>query len=238
MDILHTSDFHNHIGLQQAGRLRALRQESRALLLDSGDAIWAGNVFVKPGPEHAIRRMNEAGYDAMGLGNREFFFRSTGLVAKTVEARFPVLCANLLPVRGHLGHIQRWTVLTAPCGERVGLFALMPMMIRPGTWAEDLSDVRFISHDRATKEAVAALRDECDWLICLSHIGLPAALDLAAKLPALDLILGGHSHLDDFQTVGNVTVSHVGPYGKHVARLTTDSTGRPATFVRDDIALP
>lgn len=54
LSLLHTSDLHNYIDLQMAGMLRHLRIEHGALLLDSGDAIWAGNVFVKLGPEPAI----------------------------------------------------------------------------------------------------------------------------------------------------------------------------------------
>ena len=238
LTILHTSDFHNHIGLEQAGRLRTLRLEHQALLLDSGDAIWAGNVFVKPGAEQAIRRMNEAGYTALGMGNREFFFRSAGLIVKTVEARFPVLCANLLPVKGELGHIQRWTPLDSPQGQRVGVFGLMPMMIRPGTLAEDVSDVRFITPARATREAVAALRDDCDWLICLSHAGMAINGPLARDFSALDLILGGHDHVDAFEVVNGVTISHVGPYGKHVSLLRSEQPRRPSGFTREDITLP
>ena len=98
LTVIQTADLHNNIDLQKAGRLRNLRVENSALLLDCGDAIWAGNVFVKPGPEHAVRRMNEAGYHAMALGNREYFFRALGMMMKTAEARFPVLSANLLPL--------------------------------------------------------------------------------------------------------------------------------------------
>lgn len=235
LTVVQTSDLHNHIGLQQAGRLRNLRVEHDAMLLDCGDAVWAGNVYVKPGPEHAIRRMNEAGYDAMALGNREYFFRACGLLMKTTEASFPVLSANLLHKSGDLGHVKRWAVLDSPQGDRVGLFALSPLMIRPGSWAEAFSNMRFISHERATKEALAALRDESDWLICLSHIGYCRDCEIAEQFGEIDLILGGHSHeeIKDLVTVNGVTISHIAPYGRHAAVVTSLQDRRPSGFERE-----
>jgi 2',3'-cyclic-nucleotide 2'-phosphodiesterase (5'-nucleotidase family) len=237
--VLHTSDLHNHIGLAEAGRLRSLRVEHQALLLDSGDAIWAGNVFVKPGPEQAIRRMNEAGYHAMAMGNREYFFRATGLLMKTAEAHFPVLCANLLPLSGRLGHVRRWTILESAQGARVGVFGLSPLMIPPGSWAEVFSNLRFISHDRATREALAALRPACDWVVCLSHIGFTADCALADRFGDIDLILGGHSHaeLEQPAVCNGVTISHVGPYARRCELLEGLPGGRGAGFRRELLEL-
>lgn len=237
--VIHTSDMHNHLGLVEAGRLRNLRVERQALLLDSGDAIWAGNVFVKPGPEPAIRRMNEAGYHAMAMGNREYFFRATGLLMKTAEARFPVVCSNLLPLSGSLGHVKRWALLEAPNGERVGVLGLSPLMIPPGSWAEVFSDTRFISHDRAAREALAALRAESDWVICLSHLGYAADCALAERFGEVDLILGGHSHteLEAPVVVNGVTISHVGPYARRCELLEALPGGRGAGFRRELLPL-
>jgi 2',3'-cyclic-nucleotide 2'-phosphodiesterase (5'-nucleotidase family) len=237
--VLHTSDLHNHIGLAEAGRLRNLRVEHQALLVDSGDAIWAGNVFVKPGPEQAIRRMNEAGYAAMAMGNREYFFRATGLLMKTAEARFPVLCANLLPRSGSLGHVQRWSILESPQGARVGFFGLSPLMIPPGSWAEPFSDLRFIGHDRATREALAALRPACDWVVCLSHIGFAADCALAERFADIDLILGGHSHteLEEPVVCNGVTLCHAGAYARRCELVVSLPGPRRAGFRRELLEL-
>jgi len=234
LTLLQTSDLHNHIDLQMAGRLRGLRVENEALLCDCGDAIWAGNVFVKIGPEPAIRRMNEAGYAAMAMGNREYFFRAWGLLSKTAEARFPVLSANLVACSGDLGHVRRWTVVAAPGGARVGLFGLTPLMIPPGSWAERFSDMRFLPHDAATAAALVALRPQCDWVVCLSHVGFARDCELAESFGDIDVILGGHSHeeLPDLVTVNGVAISHVGPYGKRAALLRSRSDRREDGFER------
>ncbi len=57
-----------------ADTLRTLKDRYNALLLDAGDACWAGNVYYRPGGEPVFDLMNGAGYDAMTVGNREFHF--------------------------------------------------------------------------------------------------------------------------------------------------------------------
>lgn len=239
LTVIQTADLHNHIGLREAGRLRNLRLERQALLLDCGDAVWAGNVYVKPGPEHAIRRMNEAGYHAMALGNREFFFRATGLVMKTVEARFPVLSTNLLPRSGDLAQVQRWTILASPQGDRVGVFGLTPVMIPPNSLGELFSNLRFISHEQATREALASLRGRCDWIIALSHAGYERDRDLAARFGEIHLILGGHSHhqTEGLEVVNGVTISHIGAHGRQAAVITSLGPAPGAGFKRELVPL-
>ena len=218
LKIIHTSDLHGKLNRRRAEALRFCREQSGALLLDSGDAVSAGNFYVRPGGEPVIERMNLAGYQAMAVGNREYHFRKRGLLSKTRRARFEVLSANLLPRENGLGHIRRWSVLVTGAGP-VGVFGLTPTMIAPGTWLERLSDLRFLSWREAAQEAVEALRGEVAWLLALSHLGLEQDVRLARICPDLDLILGGHSHLEQEETVveGSVAISHAGHHASHAA---------------------
>lgn len=239
LTLIQTSDFHNHIDLAMAGRLGNLRVEEDALLLDCGDAIWAGNVFVRPGSEQAIARMNEAGYDAMAVGNREYFFRAGGMVRKTAGASFAVLSANLLPKSRGSGHIKRWTVIESAAGDSVGVFGLSPVMIKPGSWPEFFSNMRFISHRQATREAVVALADNCKWIVCLSHIGIERDHEIAVDFPEIDIILGGHSHerSEGLIHASGVPISHIGPYGEHAAIIRSLGDRPDTGFEREIVPL-
>jgi 2',3'-cyclic-nucleotide 2'-phosphodiesterase (5'-nucleotidase family) len=94
--ILHTSDMHNKLTPSLAQCLHSLKAANPAsLMLDSGDAIWAGNAFWRPGGEPILDLMNGVPYDAMCMGNREFHFLDIGANSKTSRAAFPVLSANL-----------------------------------------------------------------------------------------------------------------------------------------------
>jgi len=170
VSLLHTADMHSRLTAEAAQQLREVREQHQALLLDSGDAIGALNVTVRRS-EPIIELMNAAGYTAMAIGNREYFFRKRGMLHKTHSAAFVMLSANIQPVQGNMGHIKRWTMVTAPDGSPVGLFGLMPTMIAPGSWVERLSDMRFLPWEEAAQQAVAELRGQVDWLIALSHLG-------------------------------------------------------------------
>jgi 2',3'-cyclic-nucleotide 2'-phosphodiesterase (5'-nucleotidase family) len=217
LTIIHTADLHNRLGEERAEALGFLRENSGALLLDSGDAVGAGNTYVRLS-EPVIERMNAAGYHAMAVGNREFFFRKRGMLFKTRQAEFPVVTTNLLPHEGDFGHIRRWVQLEH-AGERVGIFALTPTMIEPGHFFERLSDVRFLAWEAAAREAVQRLRGRVDWLIALSHRGREDDLALAEICPEIDLILGGHSHEATFAEVGGgaTLISHPGHHAERAA---------------------
>ncbi|MGI5818156.1 MAG: metallophosphoesterase [Armatimonadota bacterium] len=217
LTIIHTADLHNRLDDERAEALGFLREKSGALLLDSGDAIGAGNVYVRPS-EPVLGRMNAAGYHAMAVGNREFFFRRRGMAHKTRRAGFPVLTTNLLPLDGQFGHIRRWVELEHG-GARVGVFALTPTMIEPGHIFERVSDVRFLAWEAAAREAVQQLRGRVDWLIALSHRGVEDDRTLAEICPEIDVVLGGHSHAEQFVELGPrpTLISHAGDHARRAA---------------------
>ncbi len=221
VSLLHTADMHNRLTTEAAQRLREVRQQNTALLVDSGDAIGALNVTVRRS-EPIIKLMNVAGYAAMAIGNREYFFHKRGMLHKTSAATFAMLSANIQPVQGDMGHIKRWTMVAAPDGSRVGLFGLTPTMIAPGSWVERLSDIRFLPWQEAAQQAVTALRGQADWLIALSHLGQERDRRLIELLPEIDVILGGHSHpqMTEIEEFSGTLASYPRPYAKEAVLIT------------------
>ena len=55
--VIHTSDLHTKLNREGAEALALLREQSDALLLDSGDAIGASNVTVRRS-EPVLEQMN------------------------------------------------------------------------------------------------------------------------------------------------------------------------------------
>jgi len=212
---------HSRLTAQAAQQLREVREQHHALLLDSGDAIRALNVTVRRS-EPIIELMNIAGYTAMTIGNREYFFRKRGMLHKTRAADFAILSANIQPVQGDMGHIKRWTTVAAPDGSRVGLFGLTPTMIASGSWVERLSDMRFLPWQQATQQAVTALRGQVDWLIALSHLGQEHDRCLLEMFPQIDVILGGHSHppVTGIAEISGTVTSYPRPYAREAVLIT------------------
>ncbi len=218
LTVLHTNDFHNHLSASQAAFIQAEKAKlDNVLLLDSGDAISAGNVGVRPGGEPILTLMSETGYHAMTLGNREFHVADTLLRLKIGKAGFPVLCANIR-WRGDHGETLPTVpslIKTLPNGLRVGIFGLTVPMVTPRMTARLVSAFVFDDPVAVAREQIARLRPNVDALLALTHIGLREDERLASASPELDLIIGGHSHnkLHEPQVVNGVPIVQAGWFG-------------------------
>ena len=240
LTVLHTADLHNRLSEAAAQRLRALREQHTALLLDSGDALSVPNVWVPLCRPVVLARMNHAGYAAMAVGNREYFFRRGPLIREMAPAQFHILTANLRAAGGDLHPIKPWVIVSSPQGDKVGIFGLTPTMIRPGSWGEIFSDMRFVPWQQAAAEAVEAVQSQVQWLIALSHLTWEESVHLAETFAGIDLVLSGHSHPAEPQIrqVGTVTVCCAPPYGQAVVKLEASRPARPSQFESETIPLP
>ncbi len=169
------------------------------LLLDAGDAIYAGNIGVRPGGEPILTMMSDAGYDAMTMGNREFHVADVALRHKIGNARFPILCANIryknadpdskeLPAKPYL-------LKTLSNGVRVGVIGVTVPMVTERMAARHLSSFLFDDPIPVVQSLAAQLRPDVDLLIAMTHIGIKADEQLAPMCPELDLVITGHTHL-------------------------------------------
>lgn len=212
--IYHTSDLHNNLGFAES--LRAMRAREPGLLFDCGDSL-RGSQTVYRSDEPVIAEIDRAQYDAQGLGNREFHYLYRLFCARIAKMHHPVVCSNLVDTKGRALPFADHLRMQTPYG-RVYLTGLLIMQYPQGSIWERIFGWRFL--DPATVIAEHAARagpDEA--FIVLSHIGLSLDRKLAAAVPRLDLILGGHSHdtLVEPEYAGGVPIVHAGPYGKYVS---------------------
>jgi len=221
VSIYHTNDFHNKLTRVKAQGIRELKASTpNSLLLDAGDAIWAGNVYFRPGGEPVLKLMNEAGYDAMALGNREFHFLAAGLRRKIGWAEFPVLSANIRP-RGAADLPLRSDITFERGGITVTVFGLTVPMITGRMLSSKVSSYVFDDPIETAARLVPSLRERADVLIALTHIGLSTDRELASGVPGIDLIVGGHTHcaLDKPEMVGGTAIVRAGWFGHHIGRV-------------------
>jgi 2',3'-cyclic-nucleotide 2'-phosphodiesterase (5'-nucleotidase family) len=233
--IYHTSDLHDHRGF--APRLRALRENEPGLLFDCGDSL-RGSQTVYHRDEPVIAEMDAAGYDAQGIGNREFHYLFGLVKARAKKMHHPLVCTNLVDVRDRaLPFIPEIAFERAPWKLRV--FSLLVVQYPDGSPWERILGWRFMDPIE-TARRIAASTPDGTTLVVLSHLGLHADRALALAVPRLDLILGGHSHdtLSAPEMQGGVPIVHAGPYGEFVSRteLERDSVaGARARIARFDL---
>ena len=226
LTVIHTGDIHDCLGNAEAERLRELKREyPSALLLDSGDAIKAGNLGFRPSGEPVLGLMSDIGYDAMALGNRETHLWQAILERKIGMARFPVLCANL---KTSQPCVVKPFVILESYGIRAGIVGLTVPMITRSMWTRTLCDVLFESPVETAESICPEIRPEADILILLSHLGERRDREIA-ETGLFDLILGGHSHtvMSTPEKVGKTWLCHTGSHARHagVWRMTRTNAG-------------
>lgn len=245
LTVLHTNDVHSHLlEFDDAGRLclddepqcaggvarlATVVQAERArgtgvLLVDAGDQFQGSALFTKHRGQAAARFMNLLGYDAMVVGNHEFDLGPKVLAEFAQALSFPLLAANVevsgLPA---LSRALLPYAIVVRDGRKIGIIgAVTPetsFLSRPGP------DVRFEALAPAVEMAACELRAVgVDVVVCLTHQGYAQDLELAARVPGLDVVVGGHSHT----ALGEVEGA-AGPY----PTVVSSPEGLPVLVVSD-----
>jgi 5'-nucleotidase len=229
----HTSDLHDHRGF--APTLRALREAEPGLTFDCGDSL-RGSQTIYHKNEPIIAEIDAAGYDAQGMGNREFNYLFDLVAARARKMAHPLVCSNLVDTRGR-------TLPFVPelrferDGWKLRVFSLLVVQYPEGSPWERVFGWRFLDPLAVVRHYAETTPDD-ETLVALSHVGLRLDRQIARAVPRLDLILGGHSHDTLFapELVGRVPIVHAGPYGRYVSRteLEREDDGR-ARIARFDL---
>ncbi|MGB8267883.1 MAG: hypothetical protein WCE44_16280 [Candidatus Velthaea sp.] len=238
MRLYHTSDLHDHRHI--AAPLRALRARTPGLLIDCGDSLRGSQtVFYRREPIAA--ELDAAGYDVQALGNREFHYLFGAVRARAALMHHPLTCANLVDTFGRPLPFVR--DVTLECADDGGtrwsfrFFGLLVVQYPQGSPWERLFGWRFLE-PLAVAAEIAAQTPPGVTLVALSHLGLRTDRRLAAAVPRLELILGGHSHdtLAAPEYVGDVAIVHTGAYGKFVSQTDLVRDGARARIAAFSLA--
>ncbi|HTU69074.1 MAG TPA: metallophosphoesterase [Candidatus Baltobacteraceae bacterium] len=232
--LYHTSDLHDHRGF--APRLRALRDERPGLLFDCGDSL-RGSQTVYHRREPIIEEIDEAGYDAQAIGNREFHYLFALLRARADSMRHPLVCSNLLDAKERQLPFARSMVMRVN-DVTVHIAGLLIMQYPQGSPWQRVFGWRFLDPWDAVAPIAERVPDG-ELLLVLSHVGLRLDRELARRVPRIDLILGGHSHDTLFapEVVNGVPIVHAGPYGQFVSRTELAYDQARRRFAIADFAL-
>ena len=229
MRIYHTSDLHDRRHV--AAPIAALRAARPGVYADCGDAL-RGSQTVYHRREPILAELDAAHVDVQAMGNREFHYLFGAVRARRAQMHHPLVCANLIDLRERPLPFTADVVLQRADGAApwtLRFFGLLVVQYPQGAAWERLFGWRFFD-PLDVAQAIADTTPAGTTLIALSHLGLRHDRLLAARVPRLELILGGHSHdtLHEPELVGDVPIVHAGPYGAFASRteLAKDASGR------------
>ena len=215
LSLAHLNDTHSHleplavdleidavqttVELGGFARIKTVLEGMRAdrpdlLLFHGGDAVQGTAYFPRFAGRVEFDFLNLLGVDAMSFGNHEFDLGPAPIPGWINRSRFPWLAANIdFSGAPAIAPLVQPFMIREINGEKVGIIGLTtedtPLVTR---------DVgRTVFHDpvaAAHRQVEILTARGVNRIIVLSHLGYRRDLDLAAKVPGIDIIVGGHSH--------------------------------------------
>ncbi len=247
LTILHVNDTHSALAptgprtplLQgtQGGIARAAgvigyhkQTEPNVLALHAGD-IFIGDLFFNQYFGAAeLQLMSAIGFDAMTVGNHEFdLYPSTLLAAlEASQPAFPLLTANVnfddSTIAAIKQYIEPYTIKEFGA-FKVGIFGLTTPEAKyfsnpaPAEVSEDIAAA-------AVAMVTALSAENCDVILCLSHLGYSLDQVLAENIPGITAIIGGHDHYLFEEPVavdnplgGKTWIVQAGSFYSHIGKL-------------------
>jgi len=221
-----------------AGAVNMIRdrkaENGEPVLLLSGGDILGGPAFgwlpLREGLSPELSLMQRIGYDAFTIGNHEFDYGPDVLARYLRDAGYPeankrtaILGTNTRPPQDHplseMGIRNHYTK-ELENGLKVGIFGLIgddaiSKTAEPGP-------VNFEDPIRSARKAVDSLiAAGADVIISVNHSGVTEDRQLAAAVPEIDVIVGGHSHTPLYEpiTVGKTVIVQAGQYLNYLGIL-------------------
>jgi 5'-nucleotidase/UDP-sugar diphosphatase len=237
-----------------ATQINALRDQIRAeggnaIVLDAGDQFQGSLMYTTYKGDVEAEMMEKIGFDAMAIGNHEFDDGPEGLDSFLAKVTFPVLSGNLDLSQSNLlkDKVKPYVILDVG-GEKIGIISALATdtveTSSPGPAVIFQDEIESLKADVAEMEAQGVTK-----IIALNHVGVNKDLEIAAAVPGLDAVVGGHSHTLFSNTaegamayptmVGTVAVVQAYAYSKYVGhlQLTFDDAGAVTKAEGDTILL-
>jgi 5'-nucleotidase / UDP-sugar diphosphatase len=226
--ILHTNDIHGNIDNMPrlAYMVDSIRKIHKTVfLLNAGD-IFTGNPYVDMYKERGfpiIDLMNDVGFNLSAIGNHEFDYGQKNLLLRIKQAKFPFICGNIQNVGGILPKPKEYFQFKTKNGIIIRIFSLLDNSANglPQSHPTNLSGLKF-DNGLEIANKFNKLKKGANVFIGLTHLGIEEDEKLAAQMPLLDLIIGGHSHttLDTGRMINGVLIVQAGARARFLGELT------------------
>lgn len=190
-------------------RRAALETEGRNFVtLDAGDQFQGSLFYTTYKGEAAVEFMNGMGIDAMAVGNHEFDDGPEALANFIDKAEFPILSGNIdVTAEPTLAGAVPGVLVLERGGEQIAIVSALAE--DTGETSSPGDGVRFIQAEDYLKGAVEGLEAAgINKIIAVTHMGLSRDKEIAAAVPGIDVIVGGHSHT----LLSNTQERAEGPY--------------------------
>ncbi|PWJ83821.1 5'-nucleotidase [Pseudaminobacter salicylatoxidans] len=178
------------------------------LLLNGGDNFQGSLFYTTYKGQAEAEFLNQMKFDAMTVGNHEFDDGEDALAPFLDVIKFPVLSANVqASAAAKVGDRIKPSVVIEVGGQKIGIIGAVttetPEIASPGPNITIEDDIKTI-----TAEVEKLKAEGVNKIIALTHVGYPRDKEMIAKIPGVDVVVGGHTH----SLLSNTDPKAEGPY--------------------------
>ncbi len=208
-------------GLARVATLRGRiqRESPNILFVLAGDFLSPSTMSSMFQGSQMVAVLNAAGLDVATFGNHEFDFGPDITRERMQESHFEWVSANVLdPATGlPFGGAVPFVVRDLG-GVRVALFGLTTPQTQ--ILSKGAATLKFLDPIQAARDVLTRARHlKADVIIALTHQDMAEDKQLAAAVPGIDLILGGHEHVPLDARVGRTLILKAGSDAKFLGRI-------------------
>jgi 5'-nucleotidase len=188
-------------------RRKALEGQN-VLLLNGGDNFQGSLFYTTFKGAAEAEFLNLMKFDAMTVGNHEFDDGEDALAPFLDVIKFPVLSANVQAnAQSKVGDRIKPSITLDVGGQKIGIVGAVtndtPEVASPGPNIAIEDDIKTITAEVEKLKAAGVNK-----IIALTHVGYPRDKEMIAKIPGVDVVVGGHSH----SLLSNTDDKAEGPY--------------------------
>jgi len=193
-----------------------LKEHPNTLVLDAGDFLSASSDVLKDSIAFRIHELIP--YDALGLGDQEFF-RGVDLFSNLIQdTKLPLVSTNLR--QPDLPNVRREVMVTKE-GITFGIVSMInPEIFR--FYPESVAKaIEVIPYEEIIQQQITKLKENVDIIILLSHLGIDKDREIARTVPGIDIIVGSHDQviLETPEKVEGSIIVQAGKNGYYVGQL-------------------
>ncbi len=165
--------------------------------------------------EQVIKAFNIIGCDALNVGDNDLAEGKEYLLERADESNFPFISANLIDTTSGKPLFEAYVIKEVD-GLRIGIFGLITHRAKLGN-----PDLLIDDPYETAKRVVSELKEKCDLVIALTHLGVSDDKRLAQQVPGINIIVGGHSSskLETPLRVNDTIILQAYLQGRYLGRL-------------------
>ncbi len=236
--LLHINDTHGKLdpfpkiaAYVKDAKAQAVASQNSVFFIDAGDDFSGDPVTDLNKGIPMIEVLNASGLDLLAVGNHNFDYGPANTQARRVESEFPWLSANTVVVDQSLTPIEPFNdtfIYTTGAGQKIAFIALTETP--PSTSVKNTVGLRFDDPLATAQAEVNEVRDQASLVVVVSHDGEDFDERLAAFVPGIDLIIGGHSHTYNSTpvVVNGVPIVQVGSNAQYLGDVLVRQAGTVA----------